>query len=70
LYLLNFQKELIRDENRHKSNLTRVIEGFETVMFKSKFDKWPQTTEVAVSEEGRGKVAGKFYWPVIFLANF
>ncbi|XP_078170787.1 villin-5-like isoform X1 [Carex rostrata] len=48
---------LIQDENRHKSNLTRVIEGFETVMFKSKFDKWPQTTEVAVSEEGRGKVA-------------
>jgi gelsolin len=61
---------LIRDENRHKSNLTRVIEGFETVMFKSKFDKWSQTTEVAVSEEGRGKVAGKFYSPVIFVANF
>ncbi|KAJ1697999.1 hypothetical protein LUZ63_006511 [Rhynchospora breviuscula] len=50
-------EELIREENRHKSNLTRVIEGFETVMFKSKFDKWPQTTEVAVSDEGRGKVA-------------
>lgn len=37
----------------------RVIEGFETVMFRSKFDSWPQSTNVAVSEDGRGKVAGK-----------
>jgi hypothetical protein len=36
----------------------RIIEGFETAVFKSKFDKWPQAAEVAVSEEGRGKVAG------------
>ena len=36
-----------------------MIEGFETVMFRSKFDSWPQTTDVTVSEDGRGKVAGK-----------
>jgi hypothetical protein len=28
-------------------------------MFRSKFDSWPQTTDVAVSEDGRGKVAGQ-----------
>lgn len=39
--------------------MIRVIEGFETVMFKSKFDCWPQETNVTVSEDGRGKVAGQ-----------
>lgn len=36
------------------------MEGFETVMFRSKFNTWPQSTDVTVSEEGRGKVAGKY----------
>lgn len=27
-------------------------------MFRSKFNIWPQTTDVTVSEDGRGKVAG------------
>ncbi|RVW80644.1 Villin-4 [Vitis vinifera] len=27
-------------------------------MFRSKFDMWPETTAVTVSEDGRGKVAG------------
>jgi hypothetical protein len=29
------------------------------VMFRSKFESWPQTTNVTVSEDGRGKVAGQ-----------
>lgn len=29
------------------------------MLFKSKFDSWPQTPDVTVSEDGRGKVAGK-----------
>ncbi|GFQ05695.1 villin-4 [Phtheirospermum japonicum] len=49
--------ELLRSQDRSKSHVTRVIEGFETVIFRSKFDSWPQTANVTVSEEGRGKVA-------------
>lgn len=36
----------------------RVIEGFEPIIFRAKFDSWPETAAVAVSEDGRGKVAG------------
>ncbi|OMO79453.1 Villin headpiece [Corchorus olitorius] len=50
-------EELIRDSDRPKSHIIRVIEGFETVMFRSKFESWPQVTNVTVSEDGRGKVA-------------
>ncbi|KAF5742910.1 Villin 4 isoform 2 [Tripterygium wilfordii] len=50
-------EELIRGADRSKSHIIRVIEGFETVMFRSKFESWPQTANVAVSEDGRGKVA-------------
>ncbi|XP_008781818.1 villin-5-like [Phoenix dactylifera] len=50
-------EELLHDPSRPKAHIIRIIEGFETVMFRSKFDKWPQTTDVAVSEDGRGKVA-------------
>lgn len=47
-------------------------------MFRSKFDSWPQTTDVAVSEDGRGKVAGQslnsfasdFYLYLFFLAAY
>ncbi|KAL2465807.1 Villin-4 [Abeliophyllum distichum] len=49
--------ELLHSLDRPKSHVIRVIEGFETVMFRSKFDNWPQSTNVAVSEDGRGKVA-------------
>lgn len=48
--------------------MIRVIEGFETVMFRSKFDSWPQAVEVAVSEDGRGKVAGQLV--NCFASNF
>lgn len=50
-------EELVHGSDRPNSHIIRVIEGFETVMFRSKFDSWPQTTDVAVSEDGRGKVA-------------
>ncbi|KAL5149489.1 Villin-4 [Glycine soja] len=49
--------ELISGTGRPKSHIIRVIEGFETVMFKSKFDSWPQASHATMSEEGRGKVA-------------
>ena len=49
--------ELVSSTNRPKSQIIRVIEGFETVMFRSKFNSWPQTTNVTMSEDGRGKVA-------------
>ncbi|XP_059637389.1 villin-4-like isoform X2 [Cornus florida] len=50
-------EELVRGLDRPKSHIIRVIEGFETVMFRSKFDSWPESTAAAVSEDGRGKVA-------------
>ncbi|GJR31906.1 villin-4-like protein [Tanacetum coccineum] len=50
-------EEYLRSQDRTKSHIIRVIENFETVTFRSKFDTWPQSTEVAVSEDGRGKVA-------------
>ncbi|XVE79969.1 hypothetical protein DITRI_Ditri14bG0100200 [Diplodiscus trichospermus] len=50
-------EELIRGSDRPKSHIVRVIEGFETVIFRSKFESWPQATNVAISEDGRGKVA-------------
>lgn len=50
-------EELLRGLDRPKSHIIRMIEGFETVLFRSKFDSWPQTTDVAVTEDGRGKVA-------------
>ena len=53
------EQELIRGSDRPKSHIIRVIEGFETVMFRSKFESWPQATNVAVTEDGRGKVAGQ-----------
>lgn len=57
--LLTNKQDLVSGTDQLKPQIIRVIEGFETVMFRSKFDSWPQTTEVTVSEDGRGKVAGK-----------
>ncbi|CAA6671109.1 unnamed protein product [Spirodela intermedia] len=52
-------EELLQGLGRPKAHMVRVIEGFETVMFRSKFDAWTltETNDVAVSEDGRGKVA-------------
>lgn len=49
---------MIRSDERPKSQMIRIIEGFETVTFRSKFDSWTQETNTTVSEAGRGKVAG------------
>ncbi|XP_062183708.1 villin-4-like isoform X2 [Phragmites australis] len=51
-------EKLLIDGSRTKSHLIKVIEGFETVMFKSKFSEWPPTPDLKLSsEDGRGKVA-------------
>lgn len=56
---LTYLQKLLIDENRKGSNVIKVIEGFETIMFKSKFNKWPPTPDLKLSsEDGRGKVAG------------
>ncbi|KAK4404609.1 Villin-4 [Sesamum angolense] len=49
--------ELLHGPDRSTSHVIRVMEGYETVMFCSKFDSWPQSTSVTGSEEGRGRVA-------------
>ncbi|CAJ2637793.1 villin-4-like [Trifolium pratense] len=49
--------ELVSGTDQPKPQIIRVIEGFETVLFKSKFESWPETPDVTVSEDGRGKVA-------------
>ncbi|XP_022565627.1 villin-5-like [Brassica napus] len=50
-------EEFFRSSERPKLNLVSVMEGFETVMFRSKFDSWPATSTVAEPQQGRGKVA-------------
>ncbi|KAL8149454.1 hypothetical protein AgCh_006459 [Apium graveolens] len=50
-------EELLQSVDRPKTHITRVTEGSETVMFRSKFDSWPQPTVVTEPEVGRGKVA-------------
>ncbi|KAL6843762.1 hypothetical protein ACP4OV_026333 [Aristida adscensionis] len=50
--------EKLINDSQTKSHVMKVIEGFETVMFKSKFSEWPPTPELKLSsEDGRGKVA-------------
>ena len=52
-------KKLVWAVERPKSHVVHIIKGFETVMFKSKFESWPQTSVVTMSEDGKGKVAGQ-----------
>ncbi|KAL8493454.1 hypothetical protein ACS0TY_024605 [Phlomoides rotata] len=49
--------EFLRSNDRSNSHIIRVIEGFETVMFRSKFDSWPESSNATGSEDGKGKVA-------------
>ncbi|XP_073141085.1 villin-5-like [Henckelia pumila] len=49
--------ELLHNLDRSKSHIIRVIEGFETIKFWSKFKSWPQSSNLSVTEDSRGKVA-------------
>lgn len=54
-----YGQEFLSSQRRPKAmRITRVIQGYETHAFKSKFDAWPSGS-AAPAEEGRGKVAGK-----------
>lgn len=58
-HLQFFPQEFISSQNRPKSTrITRLIQGYETHSFKSKFDYWPSGAVAGGAEEGRGKVAG------------
>ncbi|KAI5011210.1 hypothetical protein ZWY2020_013347 [Hordeum vulgare] len=51
-------EKLLTDDSRTKSHVMKMIEGYETVVFKSKFNEWPPTPDLKLSsEDGRGKVA-------------
>ncbi|KAI5075352.1 hypothetical protein GOP47_0009925 [Adiantum capillus-veneris] len=51
-------EEFLSSQKRPKHTLiTRVIQGFETLPFRSNFDSWPVAGGATVSEDGRGKVA-------------
>lgn len=62
----------MRSNDRSNSHIIRVIEGFETVMFKSKFDSWPESSNATSSEDGKGKVAGQYFdfHIIVFLLPF
>lgn len=66
---LSFVQELLATADRPKARIIRLIEGFETITFRSKFDSWHQPKNVAVTEEGRGKVAGlQYIWQICSLS--
>ncbi|KAJ8755566.1 hypothetical protein K2173_022145 [Erythroxylum novogranatense] len=51
-------EEFVASQNRPKATqITRLIQGYETHAFKSNFDSWPAGSAAPGSEEGRGKVA-------------
>ncbi|CAL9082850.1 unnamed protein product [Musa acuminata var. zebrina] len=50
-------EESLLEPGRPQAHVIRIIEGFETVMFRSKFEQWPQKNDAVVSDESRGKVA-------------
>ncbi|XP_024980360.1 villin-4-like isoform X1 [Cynara cardunculus var. scolymus] len=49
-------EEHLRAQDRPTSNIICMIDNFETVSFRSKFNSWPQS-DADASEDGRGKVA-------------
>ncbi|CAA0837346.1 Villin-4 [Striga hermonthica] len=49
--------ELLCSMNRTNSRIIRMVEGFEIVTFRTYFESWPKSANVAVSTDGRGKVA-------------
>ncbi|GAV87443.1 LOW QUALITY PROTEIN: Gelsolin domain-containing protein/VHP domain-containing protein, partial [Cephalotus follicularis] len=51
-------EEFVASQNRPKSTrMTRIIQGYETRSFKSKFESWPSGSATPSAEDGRGKVA-------------
>eukprot|EP01018_Ginkgo_biloba_P033542 Gb_40777 [translate_table: standard] len=51
-------EEFISTQKRPKhTHITRIIQGFETLPYRSNFDSWPLGGGNSGSEEGRGKVA-------------
>lgn len=51
-------EEFISSQKRPKhTHIIRVIQGFETLSFKTNFESWPHGPGTAGSEEGKGKVA-------------
>ncbi|XP_022966159.1 villin-3-like isoform X2 [Cucurbita maxima] len=51
-------EEFLAKQNRPKSTqITRLIQGYETHSFKSNFGSWPAGSAASGAEEGRGKVA-------------
>ncbi|KAI5560544.1 hypothetical protein BDE02_16G054100 [Populus trichocarpa] len=51
-------EEFVASQNRPKTTqLTRLIQGYETRSFKTNFDSWPAGSAAPGAEEGRGKVA-------------
>lgn len=44
-FVMSMYQELLHDPKRKKSRVIRVIEGYETGLFKSKFTGWVQGEE-------------------------
>ncbi|XP_071724262.1 villin-1 [Rutidosis leptorrhynchoides] len=54
-------EDFLRKEGRSTgTHLTLITEGLETAIFRSYFENWPQTVELKLYEEGKGKVAAIF----------
>ena len=63
-------QEFVASQNRPKTTqLTRLIQGYETRSFKTNFDSWPAGSAAPGAEEGRGKVAGNDHMLRVKLSN-
>ncbi|KAK9669817.1 hypothetical protein RND81_13G156400 [Saponaria officinalis] len=51
-------EELLRSLDRPKCHIIRIIEGFETVPFRSKFDSWPETARSLYPKTEGAKLLG------------
>ncbi|XP_023640601.1 villin-1 isoform X1 [Capsella rubella] len=58
---ISSSEEFLRNEGRSTStSLVLLTEGLENAKFRSLFNKWPQTVESSLYNEGREKVAAMF----------
>lgn len=54
-------QEYLSSQNRPKHTLiTKVIEGSETLPFRTNFDSWPLDGETPASENGKRQISGDF----------